>query len=124
MLILIDNALSTKEVPDGVKQSVVGAVEASLLSCMTYNIEGVGAAIDGLEAGHLAMVHCQGEYILLSHLAKQIRERFSQMGQPLQRRKAEEQDVKAECDEEEQRQSTMAWVQIILFARQHRFTHK
>jgi hypothetical protein len=66
-LILIDNVLSTKEVHDGVKQSVVGAAEASLLSCMTDNIEGVGAAFDGLEAGHLAMVHCQGEYILLSH---------------------------------------------------------
>jgi hypothetical protein len=72
------------------------------------------------------MVHCQGGYSIVA-LGKNKHEKgFTKWSNPYNgaKEKKKNKHVKAECEGEEQCQSTLALVQIILFARQHRFTHK
>lgn len=88
-------------------------------------IQGDGAAIAGLEAGPLARVHCQGGYSIVALGKNKYGKGFGKWSNPYNGAKENKnKDVKAECEGEEQCQTTLAWVQIILFARQHRFTHK
>jgi hypothetical protein len=68
----------------------------------------VGPAIAGLEVEHLAMVHCQGGYIIVPVGKTNGGKLMAKWGNPLQGRKGEEQDVNEECKEDEQRQSMLA----------------
>ena len=71
------------------------------------------------------MVHCQGGYSIVALGKNKYEKGFTKWSNPFNGEKEKKnKDVKAECEGEEQCQSTLARVQIILSARQHRFTHK